>query len=35
MVCKYFWRLDIKGTPRVKFQVSSTFGSDFNLEGSF
>ena len=21
MVCKYFWRLDIKGTLRVKFQV--------------
>ena len=26
MVCKYFWKLDIKGILSVKFQVCSTFG---------
>ena len=33
MAFKYFWKLDIKGMLRAKFQVSSTFGSNFNLGG--
>ena len=33
IICKYFWKLDIKSVLRAKFQVSSTFGSNLNLGG--
>ena len=33
MIFMYFQKEDIRGIPAAKFQVFSTFGSNFNLAG--